>query len=95
MLSKATRWDSPKTQSSSECSMSERSVGVVKDYPLSSMMVVFGVGMGIGVLLSQAVCVPLMHAMQPEPTFSEKLGHRIYEAVASTIPESLMRRMSA
>jgi len=59
------------------------------------MMVVFGVGMGIGVILSQAVCAPLLHAMQPEPTFSEKLGHRIYEAVASTIPESLMRRMSA
>lgn len=95
MLSKATRWDSPKTQLSAESSMSERSVGVVKDYPLSSMLVVFGVGMGIGVLLSQAVGVPLLHSMQPEPTFSEKLGHRIYEAVASTIPESLMRRMSA
>lgn len=95
MLSKATRWDSPNKQASSECSMTERSVGVVKDYPLSSMMVVFGVGMGIGVLLSQVVGVPLIHALQPEPTFSEKLGHRIYEAVANTIPESLMRRMSA
>lgn len=68
---------------------------VVEEYPISSMLIVFGIGLGVGVVLSQALCDPVMRAFQPEPSFTEKLGRSMYEAMSSVIPESVARRMSA
>jgi len=68
---------------------------MVKDYPLSSMLVVFGLGLGVGVLLSQAIAEPVMRAMAPEPSMMEKLGRQMYDALHHAMPDALARRMPA
>ena len=49
---------------------------MVQEYPVSSMLVVFGIGMGIGVALSQAL-VPAFH----EPTMSERMSRQLYDGM--------------
>jgi hypothetical protein len=67
----------------------------VKEYPVSSMLVVFGVGIGVGVLLAQTLCDPMIRAWQPEPTMSEKMSQRVAEALQSVSPEWLNRRFAS
>jgi hypothetical protein len=68
----------------------EKPLEMAKEYPVSSMLVVFGVGLGVGVLLSQAVSrLPYAAA---EPTMSERLAKQIYDAVSSAIPPSLAKQ---
>jgi len=55
-----------------------RPTEMVKEYPMSSMMVVFGVGLGLGVVLSQAI-LPTFH----EPTMSERMGQQLYDAMCN------------
>jgi Na+-transporting NADH:ubiquinone oxidoreductase subunit NqrE len=68
----------------------EKPVEVAKEYPVASMLVVFGVGLGVGVLLSQVACASMHH----EPTFSERLSHQIYHAVNDVIPEALRGQLA-
>ncbi len=68
----------------------QQSKQMVGEYPISSMMVVFGLGIGLGVLLGQTLVGPVF---QPERTMSERLGTQIYDAIANAIPDSLMRRL--
>ena len=71
----------------------EKPMEVAREYPISSMLVLFGVGLGVGVLLSQAACSSLT-SMYHEPTFSEKLSHQIYHAVNEVLPESIRGQLS-
>lgn len=60
---------------------------MVQEYPVSSMLVVFGIGMGIGVALSQAL-IPAFH----EPTMSERMTRQLYDGMndlTSTVKRSL------
>jgi len=68
----------------------EQPVEMAREYPMSSMMVVFGVGLGVGILLSQVACSSLHH----EPTFSERLSQQIYDAVNQVIPDSVRHQLS-
>jgi hypothetical protein len=67
----------------------EEPVALVKEYPFSSMLVLFGVGMGVGVLLSQTLCTPLLHMAQAEPSVAERLGRQIMSAVHQVVPQSM------
>lgn len=67
----------------------EQSKEIISDYPISSLMVVFGLGVGLGVLLSQSLVAPML---QPQCA-TERLGKQIYDAIASGIPDSIMRKM--
>jgi hypothetical protein len=67
----------------------EQPVEMAREYPVSSMLVVFGVGLGVGILLSQAVCSSMVH----EPTFSERLSRQIYDAVNQVIPDSVRHQL--
>jgi uncharacterized protein YneF (UPF0154 family) len=69
----------------------EQPAEMVKEYPVSSMLLAFGVGLGVGVILAQACAGPMMSYLQPEPSMTEKLSRQIYEAVARVVPESLSR----
>lgn len=89
MVSQQTRFSS-----SSMSSALTQPTEMVKEYPLSSMLVVFGVGLGVGVLLAQAIGDPMIRAFSPEPTFMERLGRQMYDAFQSAVPESVARRMS-
>jgi len=72
----------------------DKPMELAREYPVSSMLVVFGVGLGVGLMLSQALSAPLAHYMQPEPTMAEKLGHRVFEAIRPMLPESIARSCS-
>ena len=49
---------------------------MVQEYPFSSILVVFGAGLGLGVVLSQAL-FPAFH----EPTMSERMGGQLYDSM--------------
>ena len=66
----------------------ERPVELAKEYPVSSMLLVFGMGLGVGVLLSQA-CSSTYSMWHHEPTFSERLSRQIYDAVNQVLPETM------
>lgn len=75
-----------------------KSEGLVSDYPLSSVLVVFGVGLGIGVALGSLLGGP---AVAP-PTFgqrtelaAEKLGRRMLDAIAGVLPETLSKHIAS
>jgi hypothetical protein len=71
----------------------EKPVEIAREYPLSSMLVVFGVGLGVGVLLSQVVAGPLAHLMEPEPTMTERLGRQMLDYLSSTLPASIAKQL--
>ena len=55
---------------------------LVREYPLASMLLMFGMGLGVGVVLSQAVCNSLMEIADPETTtMTEKLRRQVYDAL--------------
>jgi len=68
----------------------ERPAEIVKDYPVSSMLVVFGVGLGVGILLSQALCSTLL---EPEPTMSERWQRQLMGAADRVLPTSMSRQL--
>lgn len=72
----------------------EQPAEMVKEYPVSSMLLAFGVGLGIGVVIAQAAAGPLMHYARHEPTMSERLSRQIYDAVSSVMPQSVTRQFS-
>lgn len=72
-----------------------QSTDLVKEYPVSSLLTVFGVGLGVGVLLSQTVCHSMLRAFEPEPTVAERLSRQIYDAVRHAIPDSIANRFHA
>jgi len=63
---------------------------MVDHNPMSSVMLSFGVGLGVGVLLG-SLLVP-----EHQPTMSERtrmmadeLGNRIYDALAKSLPDTV------
>jgi len=67
---------------------------LVKEYPLSSMLLMFGVGIGVGVIVGQTLCSTLMELVE-EPTMTEKVKKQVYDAVSQVIPPSMMRQISS
>jgi len=80
---------SDQSQSAQTHTTLEQSREMVSEYPISSLMVVFGLGVGLGVLLSQTLVAPMM---QPQCA-TERLGNQIYDAIANAIPDSIMRKL--
>lgn len=79
-------------QTSSEAGQS-CTTEMIQEYPLTSLLVVFGVGMGIGVVIGQAVGGSVKGLMREETT-AEKLSGQIRDALKKALPESVMRHMS-
>jgi len=69
----------------------ERPVEMVKEHPLPSMLLMFGVGIGVGVLLSQAVCNTLMEAVE-EPTMTEKMKRQMSDALSHVMSPSMFKQ---
>ncbi len=71
---------------------------LVTQNPLSSVLVVFAIGIGIGVVLGNA----LGGTVVPHPSFgqrtgvaAEKVGRQILDAIAGVFPESISRHISS
>ena len=62
---------------------------IVQEYPLSTAMLVFGVGLGVGVLLSHTICDSLFSLAAPPPTMSQRLSRQFYDTLSHAVPESL------
>jgi len=69
----------------------QRPSEMVQEHPLPSMLLMFGVGIGVGVLLSQAVCSTLMEVVE-EPTTTEKMKRQVFDALGHVMPPSMFKQ---
>jgi hypothetical protein len=69
----------------------DAAVNCVSDHPASSIMVVFGVGFGLGLLLGHALAEP----PRDERHGLTVLGRQMLEAMREHMPRSLARRLPA
>lgn len=72
----------------------ERPAEMVKEYPLASMLLMFGMGLGIGVLVSQSVC-GMLAEMAEEPTMTEKVRKQVMDALSHVISPSTLRQIQS
>jgi len=84
-----------KNQSSSASAFLNAPANAVQEYPLSTAMLVFGVGIGVGVLVSHTLCDVLLRAVEPPPTMTERLTRQLYDALSQAVPHSVAKRFAA
>src|SRR5262245_63606188 len=72
----------------------ERPVELVKEYPLASMLLMFGMGLGVGVVVSSAICSSLEEMSGHDATMAEKLKRQVYDALSHVISPSTLDRKS-
>jgi hypothetical protein len=72
--------------------------GLISDYPISSVLIVFGIGLGAGVALGSL----LSGSVTSEPTFgrrtelaAEHLGRQVRDAIAAVLPTSVAKHIGA
>jgi len=73
----------------------ERPTELVKEYPLASMLLVFGMGLGVGVIVSHTICNSLAEMVEPDPTMTEKLKRHVYDALSNVISPSMLRQLQS
>jgi len=71
--------------------------GMITQYPMSSALVMFGVGLGLGVAIGSILC----SVAAPPPSFgqraelaAEKLGRQMLDAIAGVLPQSIARHVA-
>lgn len=69
----------------------ERPQEMVHDYPVSSMLVMFGLGLGVGLIVSQVLCGSTM--FEPEPTMSERWQRSLMHAADRVLPSGMSRQL--
>jgi hypothetical protein len=67
---------------------------VVSDYPFSSALLVFGIGLGVGVMLSSALCESTAHMWQPETT-SQRWSRQMSDYLGHMVPEAVSKRFTS
>jgi hypothetical protein len=72
----------------------ERPTELVHEYPVSSMLLMFGLGLGVGVIVSQTLLSGLAEALE-EPTMSDKVKRQLYDALSQVIPASTLRQIQS
>jgi hypothetical protein len=72
----------------------ERPKELVNEYPISSMLVMFGVGIGVGLIVGQALSGALGELVE-EPTMTEKMKHQAYDALSHVLPASVLKQLSS
>jgi hypothetical protein len=68
----------------------ERPQEVLQEYPVSSMLVMFGLGLGVGLLVSQALCSTML---EPEPTMTERWQRNLMHAADRVLPSGMSRQL--
>lgn len=74
-----------------------KSSQLVCDHPVSSVLIVFGIGLGAGVVVANLLSGPT----RPRPTLArrteqaaEQLGRQVLDAIGGVLPESLAKHVS-
>jgi hypothetical protein len=72
----------------------ERPTEMLKEYPLSSMLLMFGIGIGVGVVVAQTIssCVT---EMTEDPTMTEKVKRQAFDALSHVLTPSMMRQLQS
>ena len=72
--------------------------GLVSDHPLSSVLVVFGLGLGIGVAVGCILGGPVL----PRPSLGQRaeraaghVGRQMLDSIAGILPQSLSKHISS
>lgn len=65
---------------------------LVSEYPVSSVLLVFGVGLGVGFVLASALCESSM--WQPPESTTQRWGRQLQDTFSHMVPESVSRRFS-
>lgn len=73
-------------------SFSESSRELVEEYPISSTLLAFGVGLGVGVLVGQTIAGAFTAEPQPSSRL-DSLSQQLCDAVRNAIPEAISRHL--
>jgi hypothetical protein len=63
----------------------------IQDHPLAMTLAMFGVGMGLGVVIGSALAEPMGIRKQP---VAENLGRKILDSIAEYLPASVARQLN-
>jgi hypothetical protein len=74
-------------------SMLRQPAEIVGDYPASSVLLVFGIGLGVGFVIGNALCQSSGYWHQP--TMSERWRQGMYDSLSNLVPESVSRRFAS
>jgi hypothetical protein len=71
-------------------SLAASSMELVEEYPISSTLLAFGVGLGVGVLVGQTIAGAFRS--EPEPSSRlDSLSQQVCDAVRKSVPEAIGR----
>jgi hypothetical protein len=70
----------------------ERPTELVQEYPLSSMLLMFGIGIGVGVLVGQSLSGALAEITE-EPGMTEKMKRQVFDALSHVLPPGTLRQL--
>jgi hypothetical protein len=66
----------------------------VEEYPFASVTVLFGIGVGVGLMLGHTIAEATGRRLMHQETFTEKLACQIRDLLKNNIPQGIMRQMS-
>jgi hypothetical protein len=64
---------------------------MVREHPLPSMLLMFGLGLGVGVIVSQVLTSGLLDS-DAEPTMTEKMRKQVYDALSHVMSPSMLKQ---
>jgi hypothetical protein len=70
----------------------ERPAEIVHEYPLSSMLLMFGIGIGVGVLVGQSLSGALTELTE-EPGMTEKIKRQTFDALSHVLSPSMLKQL--
>lgn len=70
----------------------QRPAEMMKDYPLSSMLLIFGIGIGVGVVIGQTISSSF-NELTEESTMTEKMGRQAYDALSHVLTPSMLKQL--
>jgi hypothetical protein len=80
--------DSAEMPMASRCAAAAESA--IQDHPLAMTLAMFGVGLGLGVVVGSALAEPM--GIRREPT-AENLGRKILDSIAEYLPASVQKQL--
>jgi hypothetical protein len=81
-------------QTSAQKTSESRSTEWVEEHALTSVTVLFGLGIAVGLLLGHTIAESTGRKMFHEDTLTEKLTGQIRDIVKNTLPQGISRHFS-